>query len=244
MQPGDAFERVGAEEQGRTDVVQGVALDVSVADGPRQLDRPPAPVEGLGNATREHGQLRLVAQRHGQLVSCSERFEGRDGEVGVPLGLGTATEEPEEPRHPALRGADRLRRRVRLRVELERPTACRESRVGLVGEVALVREAVVEGRGTAARSRTSGKRSASRYSRAASRCAPRRAGVAGGSDGVADGVLLLPGPGGVVGQPVVVGATQPDQGSQGGGVPAGARAGARGSPRPSRGRSRAGTRTP
>ena len=43
--------------------------------------------------------------------------------------------------------------------------------------------------------------------------------------GVADGVLLLPGTSRVVGQPVVVGATQPDQGGQGGSVQAGARAG-------------------
>ena len=188
------------------------------------VDRPPAPVEGLRNATREHGQLRLVAQRHGQLVSCSERFEGRHGEVGVPLGLGTATQEPEQPRHPALRGADRLRRRVRLRVELERPTACRESRVGLVGEVALVREAFVEGGGLLP-VEDLGEAQREPVLAGGLPVRAQTTGVAGGSDRVADGVLLLPGPGRVVGQPVVVGATQPDQGSQGGGVPAGARAG-------------------
>ena len=62
----------------------------------------------------------------------------------VPVGVRTASEEPGEPRHPALRCADRLRRRVRLLVELERQTAGVQGRVGLVGEVALVREAVVE----------------------------------------------------------------------------------------------------
>ena len=79
VEPGHALERFLPEEQCSADVIEGVGLDVAVADGPGERDRTIAQLERLRYPSGQHGQLGLVADRHRQLVSGRQRFEGGDG---------------------------------------------------------------------------------------------------------------------------------------------------------------------
>ena len=217
VEPSDALERFAAEEQRGADVVEGVGLDVPVADGPGERDGARAQLERLGYPTGEHGQLGLVADGHRQLVSGRQRFEGGDGQVAVPFGVLAAAEEPAQPRHPALVRADDLRGRVDLLVELEGAAAGRERRLGLVGQVALVRQVVVEVGGTRV-VEDLGEPQGQAVLAGGLPVGAETGGVGGRGDGVPHCVLVPPAPRGVVRQAVVVGRTRSGEGGEGGRV--------------------------
>ena len=194
-----------------------MALDLAVTERPGQRNCAVTPFEGLGDAAREHRELGGVAEGHRQLMAWRERLQRGYRQVAVPLGVLAATEEPGQPRQPTLRGADGLGRRIGLFVQFERMAAGEKRLLDVIGQVALVGQMVDQLSGPGAVEHF-GKpqREPVLPHRFPVRAQP--GGVGGGRDRVADRVLLTAAARRMVRESVIVGAPQPNEGREGGGV--------------------------
>ena len=132
-----ALQLLAGRRLGGAQVVQRVDLDVHVADGPGEVERPRPPLLGASEVGGEHPQLADVAVGHRQLGARPERFERPDGLLGVGLGGRVVAEEPGEPGQPP--GRDPHRGRVAGPLpQLERLLPGAQRLLQPVDEIALV----------------------------------------------------------------------------------------------------------